>query len=238
MAAALPIPEVKEIEAIYGLEGALAATQRYRNLFAAFKSKYGQSPEVYARAPGRVNLIGEHIDYEGYGVLPMAINQDTIVAIARGGDKLSVANAEDAKYPAVEFGTDPAQAVDVGKHSWANYFLAAYKGVFEFLQSKGIAAPAPVGLQVMIHGTVPLGSGLSSSAAIVCSSALAIAAVLGVVGSLTKGDVSEFTCTAERHVGVTSGGMDQAISVMGMPGVAMLVEFNPVRVSTTRLFQA
>jgi N-acetylgalactosamine kinase len=53
--------------------------------------------------------------------------------------------------------------------------------------------------------------------------------VLGVAGSLTKGDVSEFTCTAERHVGVTSGGMDQAISVMGMPGVAMLVEFNPVR---------
>jgi N-acetylgalactosamine kinase len=63
----------------------------------------------------------------------------------------------------------------------------------------------------------------------VCSSSLAIAAVLGVAGSLTKGDVSEFTCTAERHVGVTSGGMDQAISVMGMPGVAMLVEFNPVR---------
>jgi N-acetylgalactosamine kinase len=62
----------------------------------------------------------------------------------------------------------------------------------------------------------------------VCSSSLAIAAVLGVAGSLTKGDVAEFTCTAERHVGVTSGGMDQAISVMGMPGVAMLVEFNPV----------
>ncbi len=71
------------------------------------------------------------------------------------------------------------------------------------------------------------GSGLSSSAAIVVSSSLAVLAARGV--ELTKGDVAEFTCTAERHVGVTSGGMDQAISVMGMPGVAMLVEFNPVR---------
>jgi N-acetylgalactosamine kinase len=72
------------------------------------------------------------------------------------------------------------------------------------------------------------GSGLSSSAAIVCSSSLAIAAALGLTSHLTKGAVSEFTCTAERYVGVTSGGMDQAISVMGMPGLALLVEFNPV----------
>lgn len=72
------------------------------------------------------------------------------------------------------------------------------------------------------------GGGLSSSAAIVCSSSLAIAAALGLTSSLTKGAVAEFTCTAERYVGVTSGGMDQAISVMGMPGVALLVEFNPV----------
>lgn len=235
MAAALPIPEVQEIEAVYGLEGAASATQRYRSLKAAFEEKYGQPPEVYARAPGRVNLIGEHIDYEGYGVLPMAINQDTIVAIARGGNKLSCANLENDKYAAIEFSTDPGQAVDVGKHTWANYFLSAYKGVFEFLHSKGLPTPTPVGLQVMLHGTVPVGSGLSSSAAIVCSSSLAIAAALGVTNSLTKGDVSEFTCTAERHVGVTSGGMDQAISVMGMPGVAMLVEFNPVSATDVQL---
>lgn len=72
------------------------------------------------------------------------------------------------------------------------------------------------------------GGGLSSSAAIVCSSALAVAAALGLTADLTKGAVAEFTCTSERYVGVTSGGMDQAISVMGMPGVALLVEFNPV----------
>eukprot|EP00775_Hariotina_reticulata_P013759 gene13759-13878_t len=227
--ASLPIPEVAQIETIYALEGAAEATARYQKLTAAFKQAYGQLPEVYARAPGRVNLIGEHIDYEGYGVLPMALKQDTIVAIRRGGDKLVVSNVESDKYPTVEFSTDSGQAVDTGKHTWANYFLSAYKGVFEHLAARGIAAPTAVGLQVMVHGVVPLGSGLSSSAAIVCSSSLAIAAALGLVHSLNKGQVAEFTCTAERYVGVTSGGMDQAISVMGMPNVAMLVEFNPVR---------
>jgi N-acetylgalactosamine kinase len=80
--------------------------------------------------------------------------------------------------------------------------------------------------QVLVHGVVPTGSGLSSSAAIVCASSLAILAAHGI--SLTKAEVAEFACLAERYVGVSSGGMDQAISMMGMPGVAKLVEFNPV----------
>jgi N-acetylgalactosamine kinase len=203
---------------------------------------------------GRVNLIGEHIDYEGYGVLPMAIANDTVVAVRRTADgtTLAVANVNAAEYPAATFSTDPAQPVDTANHSWANYFLAAYKGVFEHL---GAAAPAPAGLQVMVHGTVPLGrglrvfvccflfwpadaresplshtrlfaqtnkpthdqkkptnkqnkgSGLSSSAAIVVASSLAVLAAHGL--SASKAAVAEFTCTAERHVGVTSGGMDQ-----------------------------
>lgn len=82
-------------------------------------------------------------------------------------------------------------------------------------------------LLLLLHA----GSGLSSSAAIVCASSLAVAAALGVSDQLSKGQVAEFTCAAERHVGVISGGMDQAISVMAMPGVAMLVEFNPVSAS-------
>ncbi|KIY97734.1 galactokinase [Monoraphidium neglectum] len=205
------VPVHTEVESVYGLEG-------------------------------RVNLIGEHIDYEGYGVLPMALRLDTVVAIARGGDKLSVGNVEAEKFPLVEYDVDPnqeaglrpanrggrdcLQEVDTANHVWANYFLAAYKGVFDHLSSKGEELPKPTGLQVMIHGIVPLGGGLSSSAAIVCSSALAVLAVNSI--TLTKGEVADFTCKAERYVGVTSGGMDQAISVMGQPNVAKLVEFNPV----------
>jgi len=87
--------------------------------------------------------------------------------------------------------------------------------------------PAVVGLQLMVDGQVPTGSGLSSSAAIVCSAALAMLGCYGI--RLKKGEVAEFTAMAERYVGVNSGGMDQAISIMGKTGVAQLVEFNPVR---------
>lgn len=74
---------------------------------------------------------------------------------------------------------------------------------------------------------------MSSSAALVCASSLAILAAHGI--QMTKGQVAEFTALAERHVGVTSGGMDQAISIMGMPGCAKLVDFNPVRTTDVHL---
>jgi len=85
----------------------------------------------------------------------------------------------------------------------------------------------------MVHGTVPTGSGLSSSAAIVCASALAVMGVHGL--RLTKGEVAEFTARAERYAGVISGGMDQAISIMGRQGIAQHVEFNPVRATDVSL---
>eukprot|EP00887_Chlorella_sp_A99_P000781 scaffold5.g781.t1 len=233
-----PIPVFTDLGPVYGDDTA-EATERYKKLKAAFAEKFGAPPEVFARSPGRVNLIGEHIDYEGYAVLPMALALDTVVAVRKGGDSLVISNLEGGKYPDMTFPADPDQArggcvaVDVGKHNWANYFLAAYKGVFEHLASKGDARPPLSGLQVMVHGRVPTGGGLSSSAAIVCASAMAVMHVHGI--EFTKGEVSEFTAAAERYVGVTSGGMDQAISVMGKPGTALLVEFNPVRASDVRL---
>lgn len=159
--------------------------------------------------------------------------QDTIVAVRRAGARLRCANLEASKFADADFPADPDQAVDTDNHTWANYVLAAYKGVFDHLRSKGGAVPEPAGLELMVHGVVPLGGGLSSSAAIVCSSALAVLAAHGV--GLTKGEVADFACRAERYVGVTSGGMDQAISVMGQPGVAKLVEFNPVRAEDVHL---
>ena len=181
-------------------------------------------------SPGRVNLIGEHIDYEGYGVLPMAIALDTVVALRRSNtDSIDLSNLNSEKYQDVSFPIDPSQEVNIGKHNWGNYFLGAYKGVYEHLSAAGSSAapPPPTGLQVMVAGRVPTGGGLSSSAAIVCASSLAILGAHGI--TLTKGEVAEFTAKAEQYVGVTSGGMDQAISIMGRQGIAQHVEFNPVR---------
>ncbi|KFM24004.1 Galactokinase [Auxenochlorella protothecoides] len=228
--AGTPISTHSDLESVYG-EGAAAVRDRYVALSKAHHARFGTKPEIFARAPGRVNLIGEHIDYEGYGVLPMAIHLDTIVGVSRGGADLTITNVEAHKYGDLTFSADPDQTVDVGKHNWGNYFLAAYKGVFETAAAKGLPRPDISGLNVTIQGTVPTGSGLSSSAAIVCAASVALMHVYGFdfTKEASLGEVSEFTARAERYVGVTSGGMDQAISMLGARGIAKLVEFDPVR---------
>ncbi|CAD7703581.1 unnamed protein product [Ostreobium quekettii] len=230
------VPVVSDPVSIYGQQGWDVEKSRYAELGRKFEEAFGCRPDVLARSPGRVNLIGEHIDYEGYAVFPMAIHQDTVVALRVGGDTLQIHNTQQEQYPAKDFPVDPKQAVDVKQHTWANYFVAAYKGVYDYISDKGMEAPAPSGLQVMIDGRVPTGSGLSSSSALVCASALGVLAVHGTCGlQLKQADIAEFTCRCERYVGTESGGMDQAISIMARPGVAKLVEFNPVRATDVAL---
>ncbi|MEW5298116.1 MAG: hypothetical protein WDW38_001147 [Sanguina aurantia] len=224
--------EFTSLSDVYGTESE-DMRERYVRINQAFTLAFGDAPELFSRAPGRVNLIGEHIDYEGYGVLPMAICSDTVVAIRKGGTKLVVSNLDTQSYATTEFETDPSQEVNTTLHTWANYFLAAYKGVWEFCAKKGLPPPEPTGLQVLIHGLVPTGAGLSSSAAFVVSCTLAVMAAHGL--SCCKGDLAELTALSERHVGVVSGGMDQAISVMAQRGVACYVEFNPTRATAVSL---
>ncbi|CAI0467523.1 unnamed protein product [Linum tenue] len=187
---------------------------------------------------GRVNLIGEHIDYEGYSVLPMAIRQDTIVAIRKRSPSeaeklLRIANVNEEKYATCTYPADPNQEIDLKHHRWGHYFICGYKGYHEYAKTKGIDVGVPVGLDVMIDGTVPTGSGLSSSAAFVCSATIAIMAAFGV--SIPKKEVAQLTCDCERHIGTQSGGMDQAISVMAKAGFAELIDFNPVRATDVHL---
>ncbi|GMP57145.1 hypothetical protein CsSME_00021351 [Camellia sinensis var. sinensis] len=110
----LPIPIYETLEPVYGVESQLQeALLRFENLKSKFIQVFGHSPHIFARSPGRVNLIGEHIDYEGYSVLPMAIRQDTIVAIRKrdAGEpekRLLIANVSD-KYPLCTYPADPNQ---------------------------------------------------------------------------------------------------------------------------------
>ncbi|GLJ31642.1 hypothetical protein SUGI_0635670 [Cryptomeria japonica] len=233
------VPIFGSLKPVYG-EGSLLdeAQFRYDNLKAKFIELYGTEPDVYARAPGRVNLIGEHIDYEGYSVLPMAIRQDTIVAIHKRNSNeerkiLQIANVQSEKYELCTYSADPDQDIDLKNHKWANYFLCGYKGFHEYIRSKGMDVGAPVGLDILVDGTVPTGSGLSSSAAFVCSSTIAIMAAFNI--NFPKKEVAQFTCECERHIGTQSGGMDQAISVMAKPGFAELIDFNPIKASDVQL---
>ncbi|KAK4770883.1 hypothetical protein SAY87_031415 [Trapa incisa] len=231
----LPIAVYSSLEPVYG-EGSQVdeAQLRFDKLKAKFSEVFGGFPDVFARSPGRVNLIGEHIDYEGYSVLPMAIRQDTIIAIRKNESEklLRVANVND-KYIICTYPSDPLQEIDLKNHKWGHYFICGYKGYHEYAKSKGVDAGELVGLDVMVDGTVPTGSGLSSSAALVCSSTIAIMAAFGT--NFPKKEIAQLTCECERHIGTQSGGMDQAISIMAKPGFAELIDFNPIRVTDVQL---
>ncbi|KAI3980759.1 hypothetical protein MKX01_025324 [Papaver californicum] len=231
----LPIPIFSTIEPVYGDGTQLKeAQQRFDVLKSKFEQVFGHQPDLFTRSPGRVNLIGEHIDYEGYSVLPMAIRQDTIVGIRKNKDSgtLRIANVND-KYTMCTYPADPNQEMDLKNHKWGHYFICGYKGYYEFAKSKGLDTGAPVGLDVIVDGIVPTGSGLSSSAAFVCSSTIAIMAAFDM--NFPKKEIAQLTCDCERHIGTQSGGMDQAISVMARSGFAELIDFNPIRATDVQL---
>lgn len=170
-------------------------------------------------------------------MLPMAIRQDTIIAIRKhGADEsskmLRIANVND-KYAMCTYPVDPDQEIDLKNHKWGHYFLCGYKGFYEFVKSKGVDIGMPLGLDVLVDGIVPTGSGLSSSAAFVCSATIAIMAVFNV--NFPKKVIAQLTCDCERHIGTQSGGMDQAISIMAKSGFAELIDFNPIRANDVQL---
>ncbi|RZC85245.1 hypothetical protein C5167_041427 [Papaver somniferum] len=235
------VPVFSSLESVYGGDGGSQLEEvqiRYDNLKSKFQQVFGHLPDVFARSPGRVNLIGEHIDYEGYSVLPMAIRQDTIIAIRKHDDSESpkqvrIANLNEEKYAMCTYPADPEQDIDLKNHKWGHYFICGYKGFHEFAKSKGVDVGVPVGLDVLVDGTVPTGSGLSSSAAFVCSSTIALMAVFDV--NFPKKEIAQLTCECERHIGTQSGGMDQAISVMAKSGFAALIDFNPIHATDVQL---
>src|SRR5204863_3333000 len=132
-------------------------------LVTRFKTQYGSEPKVY-RAPGRVNLIGEHTDYNQGFVMPMAIDAATFVAIASRDDDTVVLKSENFDE-AVEFRLDEDNP-QPRKH-WSDY----PRGVAYALQKKGYRLK---GANILLRGEVPLGSGLSSSAAIEVATGFAL----------------------------------------------------------------
>ena len=150
-------------------------------------------------APGRVNLIGEHTDYSGGFVLPFAIDARTTVSVeARPDDQLNLRSLQDAGPPsaltlaALQPGTPPG---------WAAYVA----GVVWVLRNDGVDVP---GLDLVVDGNVPIGAGLSSSAALTCATALALTHLCGA--QLTPTKLALLAQRAENdYVGVPCGVMDQ-----------------------------
>eukprot|EP01111_Echinosteliopsis_oligospora_P015328 TRINITY_DN6030_c0_g1_i1.p1 TRINITY_DN6030_c0_g1~~TRINITY_DN6030_c0_g1_i1.p1 ORF type:complete len:465 (-),score=120.94 TRINITY_DN6030_c0_g1_i1:29-1423(-) len=219
----LPPPEHKtSLELIYPFSSS-AAPSRYETLSNKFKEVYGCSPDFFVRAPGRVNLIGEHVDYSGYPVLPFALEQDVVVAVKHNKDDISgkiVLMNVDTSFPRTEFISSEI-SVDASCHNWTNYFQAAFLGIKEHSKLE-----AKISLSMLVQGNVPMAAGLSSSSAWVCASSLAISRSYGVV--LSKTEMANIARRCERFIGMEGGGMDQAISFLAQAGKAKLIEFNPL----------
>jgi galactokinase len=176
-----------------------------RRAVAAYRARFGVAPEVVTSAPGRVNLIGEHTDYNGGYVLPCAIDRRTAVALGRGDGPLYSADFDDAR---------PRAGTREGM--WADY----PRSVAWALAEAGMAPPA---FQAAFAGDVPQGVGLSSSAAIEAATILALDA-LGALG-LRRTALAQLCQRAENQfVGVRSGIMDQYASLLGQAGHALLVD--------------
>ncbi|KAI0027378.1 galactokinase gal [Vararia minispora EC-137] len=239
MAAELPIPIYTSLDQLYSdLGDAANHAVRWNALVEEFEARFGRKPAYIARAPGRVNLIGEHIDYALFGVLPAAVERDILIACAPragGADLDGGVRAQNvaAQYTPAEFaparGAQDGQwflAIDPKALRWESYVKAGYYGVLNtFFDDPAEGVPVPI--DILVTGTVPAGSGLSSSAAMVVASTLAFLAANDRLAGMTKGRLVGMAVQNEIRVGVNSGGMDQAASVISTPASALHVSFYP-----------
>jgi galactokinase len=224
----MEVPAARSIRDIYPESAIAAQTKRWQGLLLRFEAVHGTPATHVSRSPGRVNLIGEHIDYNMYDVLPMAVTADVLIAFAPSPDPLEfrLENVSE-RFGSKAFRATSEGEVDIDATTldWANYFKAGLRGAARLLRERHAIA-RPAGMLVLVDGNVPPGGGLSSSSAFVCASALACA-LAGGAPAVDKRALVELAIVSERAVGVNGGGMDQSASVFSERGSATLVSFVP-----------
>ncbi|KOB67630.1 Uncharacterized protein OBRU01_19500 [Operophtera brumata] len=220
-AAAVPIKKVPRDERILFMK-------------AAFQQEFGNPPKFIVKVPGRVNLIGEHIDYCGFPVLPMALEQDALIAAGTIREKeINIKNVNYQKYPEYKVALKKFEEIKIepdvdGKPFWYNYVLCGVKGALEYLDNK-----FEQGLQILVDGNIPPASGLSSSSALVSASCLTF--LHAQKAKITKTDIASLCAVSERYIGTQGGGMDQAIAFLGEKNSAQYITFLPLQVTPVTL---
>ncbi|MGC4055888.1 MAG: galactokinase [Paludibaculum sp.] len=206
------------------VEWTLDSLARARRLTAEFRREFEGEPEFWTRAPGRVDLMGSHTDYNLGFVLTLPISKDTWIAARARPDRmvrLRSVNLEDTD----EFHLDEIRRADGSK--WRNYV----RGVAAVLQQEGLKLH---GCDAVIHSTVPIESGLSSSAALEC----ALATVFEELAdwSLSPERKARLCQKAENEfAGVSCGILDQFSACLGLDGCALLLDCRDLSTSTIRI---
>ncbi len=206
---------------------------RAARLARDLRAQVGADARIFAaRAPGRVNLIGEHTDYSSLPVLPVAIDRATIiVAAANMSGELFVRNADPA-WPARTFRIErhipPFETGD-----WANYVKAAVQGLIDHFAARGASVSQFRGGAAIVDGRVPVAAGLSSSAALTIAAALSFMALNSL--TLPPLEAAQMAARSEWYVGTRAGGMDQAASLLGRRDHALFIEFDPLRVRPVKM---
>lgn len=181
-----------------------------------FARKQGGEVDGVWSAPGRVNLIGEHTDYNDGFVLPMAISQRTAVAVRRRADRIVRVSSQHSSLTA-EIDLDAVDQAEL--EDWPAYPLGVVWAVWEW----GVDLSQASGLDIYIDSDVPIGAGLSSSAAIECAVAVALRDVWEL--SATDADLARLCQRAENvAVGAPTGIMDQSVSLMATDGHALFLD--------------
>ena len=195
------------------------------NVIGEFERVFSESPTWITKSPGRVNLIGEHTDYNEGFVLPMAINFATWIAFRPRSDSRVIVSSLDLNET-LEFDLNQFAKAD---HSWREYI----KGVAWSLQQEGHQLS---GWEGVFSGNVPIGAGLSSSAALELALARAFALVSDI--EWMPSEMALVSQKAENQwVGVSSGIMDQMISANGKENYALLIDCRNLEINHVPLPQ-
>lgn len=185
-----------------------------QNTVAFFEKSFGSSPQKTVLSPGRINIIGEHIDYNDGYVLPAAIDKVICFAFEKNNTKTSKIIAIDLNE---EFEIDLTQEVKLSDVVWTNYI----RGVIKQLQDNGFSFD---GFNCVFSSNIPVGSGLSSSAALECGMIFGIKSLFDL--KIEKKDISLLGQRAEHWVGINCGIMDQFSSVHGLENKVIKLDCN------------
>jgi len=187
-------------------------TALVNNLQDIFKESYKVDPQIVVRSPGRINIIGEHTDYNNGFVLPAAIDKSIYIAIALADSRQSEIISLDMNESVKIQADKPVK----NELHWANYIL----GVLEQLQMEGFHIPS---FKMAFGGDIPIGAGLSSSAALECGVGLALNTLLDL--DIDRIKLAKIGQAAEhKFVGVNCGIMDQFASLMSKQNQVMLLD--------------